>query len=397
VSTLAVHHWRGAREAADFPAFAPWLERQVGLARAVADAIGAPAGSEPYDVLLDDFEPGMRAAELDRVFGALRAGLTPLICELRENGSRPDTAWMRIPLAADAQAAFNRGVAERMGFDFSAGRLDVSTHPFCVGVGPGDTRLTTRYDPRRLLSALHGTLHETGHGLYEQGLPKAGRFGTPLAKTASAGIHESQARMWENFVGRGRSFWEWALPRLQRQLSGSAVDALDVETVFRGVNVVEPSLIRTESDEATYNLHVMLRFDVERAMIAGDLPVADLPGVWSERMRCDMGLEVPSDREGVLQDIHWAMGLIGYFPTYTLGNLYAAQLWDALSHDLPDLDGQLRRGEFSGLLEWLRTHVHAHGRRYTAPGLCERATGRPLSHEPLLRHLEGKLRPVYRV
>ena len=395
VSTLAMHRWRAAREADDFPAFAPWLERLVRLNRDTADARGVPEGGEAYDALLENLEPGMRAAELDRVFGELRTGLVPLIRELRENGTGPDTGWMRIPLATEAQVAFNRGVVERMGFDFDGGRLDASTHPFCVGAGPGDTRLTARYDGGLLLSALHGAMHETGHGLYEQGLPKAGRFGLPLAQAASRAIHESQARMWENFVGRGRPFWEWALPELQRQVSNPAVARLDVDTVFRGLNEVEPSLIRVSSDEATYNLHIMLRFDLERAMLRGDLPVAELPGAWNDRMRSDLGLEVPTDREGVLQDIHWSMGAIGSFPTYTLGNLYAAQLWDALGAELPDLDDQLRRGEFGGVLGWLRTNVHAHGRRYTAPELCERATGRPLGHEPLLRYLEGKLRPVY--
>ena len=395
VSTLSMSRWREARENGDFAAFAPWLERLVGLNRATAEALGVPPGGELYDALLENYEPGMRAAELDRVFGELRAGLVPLIGELREVGTRPDTAWMDIPLAVDAQVAFNRGVVERMGFDFSGGRLDVSTHPFCESAGPGDTRMTTRYEEKQLLSALHGTMHETGHGLYEQGLPKPERFGEPLAEAASMGIHESQSRMWENLVGRSRPFWEWALPELQRQVGDPAVAALDVDTVYRGLNVVEPGLIRIESDEATYNLHIMLRFDLERALLRGDLAVADLPGAWNERVRADLGLEVPGDKEGVLQDIHWSMGAIGYFPTYTLGNLYAAQLWDALGRDLPDLDDQLRRGEFGGLLGWLRTHVHAHGRRYTAPELCQRATGRPLSHEPLLRYLEGKLRPVY--
>jgi carboxypeptidase Taq len=395
VSTLSMSRWREARENGDFAAFAPWLERLVRLNRQTAEALGVPDGGELYDALLENYEPGMRARELDRVFGELRTGLVPLIRELREEGTRPDTAWMDIPLAVDAQVAFNRGVVERMGFDFRGGRLDVSTHPFCESPGPGDTRLTTRYDEKQLLSALHGTMHETGHGLYEQGLPKAERFGQPLAEAASMGIHESQSRMWENLVGRSRPFWEWALPELQRQVGDPAVAALDVDTVYRGLNVVEPDLIRIESDEATYNLHIMLRFDLERALLRDDLAVADLPGAWNERVRADLGLEVPSDKEGVLQDIHWSMGAIGYFPTYTLGNLYSAQLWDALSRELPDLDDQLRRGEFGGLLGWLRTHVHDHGRRYTAPELCQRATGRPLGHEPLLRYLEGKLRPVY--
>ena len=394
VSTLGMHAWREARERSDFAAFAPWLEKLVALNRRTAECLGVPEGGELYDALLDSYEPGMRAAELDRVFAELRAGLVPLIRELSENGTPPRTDWMSIPLAVDAQVAFNRGLVQRMGFDFGAGRLDVSTHPFCEGSGPGDTRLTTRYEDG-LMSALHGTLHETGHGLYEQGLPKAERFGQPLAEAASMGIHESQSRMWENFVGRGKPFWEWALPELQRRVADPAVAALDVETVFRGLNTVEPHLIRIESDEATYNLHIMLRFDLERAMLRGDLPIADLPGAWNERMQADLGLDVPDDARGAMQDIHWSMGAIGYFPTYTLGNLYAAQLWEAIRGALPGLDGELRRGEFGGLLGWLRDHVHRHGRRYTAPELCERATGRPLSHEPLLRYLEGKLRPVY--
>ena len=397
VSTLAMHAWREAREKSDFPAFAPWLEQLVKLNRDTAEHLGVPQGGELYDALLENFEPGMRAAELDRVFGELRAGLVPLIRELTEGGTPPDTGWMSIPLDVETQAAFNHGVVERMGFDFHGGRLDVSTHPFCEGAGPGDTRLTTRYDATQLLSALHGTMHETGHGLYEQGLPKEQRFGQPLAEAASMGIHESQSRMWENFVGRGRPFWEWALPELQRRVSDPAVAALGVDTVFRGLNAVRPSLIRIEADEATYNLHIMLRFDLERAMLKGDLPVSELPGAWNDRMQSDLGMQVPDDRRGVLQDIHWSMGAIGYFPTYTLGNLYAAQLWSAITAALPQLEDELRRGEFSGLLGWLRENVHGHGRRYTAAELCQRATGRPLSHEPLLRYLEGKLRPVYGV
>jgi carboxypeptidase Taq len=396
-STRAMHAWRDAREASDFAAFAPWLEKLLELNRRTAAHLGIPEGGDAYDALLDTYEPGMRSAELDRLFGDLRAGLVPLIRELREEGRAPDTAWLETPLAVERQAEFNRMVVERMGFDFRAGRLDVSTHPFCESPGPGDTRLTTRYDAARMLGALHATMHETGHGLYEQNLPKAERFGQPLAEAASFGVHESQSRMWENFVGRGRPFWEWALPELQRQVDDPAVAALDVDTVYRGLNAVEPNLIRIESDEATYNLHIMLRFDLERAMLAGDLAVADLPGAWNERVRADLGLEVPDDRRGVLQDIHWSMGAVGYFPTYTLGNLYAAQLWEAVSAALPDLDAQLRGGELSGLLEWLKAHVHAHGRRHAAPELIRLATGQPLSHEPLLGYLGTKLRSVYRL
>lgn len=394
-TTLAMHTWREARERNDFAAFAPWLEKLMELNRRTAAHLGVPNGGEPYDALLDSYEPGMRAAELDRVFGELRAGLVPLIQELTESGRRPETGWMDTPLAIPAQEAFNRGVLARMGFDFAAGRLDVSTHPFCEGAGPGDTRLTTRYDERQFLSALHSSMHEAGHGIYEQNLPKAARFGQPLAEAASMGVHESQSRMWENLVGRGRAFWQWALPELQAQAGSEAISALDAETVYRGLNGVEPNLIRIESDEATYNLHIMLRFDLERAMLAGDLAVKDLPGVWAERMRSDLGLEVPDDARGCMQDIHWSMGAVGYFPTYTLGNLYAAQLWEAIDDAVPDVEGQIARGEFGGLLAWLRENVHAHGRRYTAPELCRRATGRDLTPAPLLSYLRTKLRGVY--
>ncbi|MDB4951018.1 MAG: Thermostable carboxypeptidase 1 [Gemmatimonadetes bacterium] len=396
-SALGMHAWREARERNDFAAFAPHLVTLLGLNRQRAECMGVPEGGETYDALLEDYEPGMRAAELRRVFTALRGELTPLIRAVAESPHRPDTSWQSIPLAVERQAAFNRSVLERMGFDFSAGRLDVSAHPFCESPGPGDTRLTTRYSEDELAGALTASMHEAGHGLYEQGLPKAARFGQPLGEATSTGIHESQSRMWENFVGRGRPFWEWALPQMKRDVEVPAVQALDVETVWRGMNVVAPNLVRIESDEATYNLHIMLRFDLELAMLSGDLAVADLPGAWNDRIRADLGLEVPSDAMGCMQDIHWSMGAFGYFPTYTLGNLYAAQFWATIRAELPSLDEEIRAGDFAPLLGWLRANVHAHGRRYTAPELCRRITGQPLSHEPLIAYLREKLGPIYGV
>jgi carboxypeptidase Taq len=396
-SALGMHAWREARERSDFGAFAPHLSRLLDLNRQRAELMGVPEGGEIYDALLEDYEPGMRAAELRRVFAALRAELTPLIHAIAQSPKRPDTSWQRTPLAIDKQAEFNRQVLERMGFDFNAGRLDVSTHPFCEGMGPGDTRLTTRYSDQELVSALSACMHEAGHGLYEQGLPKTERFGQPLAEAASTGIHESQSRMWENFVGRGRPFWEWALPALKSSAGLPALDGLDVDRVWRGMNVVQPGLIRIESDEATYNLHIMLRFDLEHAMLEGDLAVADVPAAWNDRMKADLGMDVPNDAQGCLQDIHWSMGAMGYFPTYTLGNLYAAQFWTAIHRDLPELDEQLRQGEMAPLLGWLRTHIHHQGRRFTAPELCQRITGSALSHEPLVAYLREKLGPIYGV
>lgn len=393
-SSHALEAWKDARERDDFPAFAPWLEKTVELNRRKAAFYGVPEGGDPYDALLDEYEPGMTAAEVERVFGALRADLAPLIAAVAESGRKPDArlASLRVPPAG--QEALCRVVLERIGFDFRAGRLDVSTHPFCEGTGPGDTRLTTRYREDAFLDGLVSCMHEAGHGMYEQGLPKAAHFGQPAAEAASFGIHESQSRMWENMVGRSRPFWEWALP-LARDAFGGALAGTTVDEVHGFLNTVEPGLTRVEADEATYNLHVMLRFDLERAMLRGDLAVRDVPGAWSERMRQDLGVEVPDDRRGALQDIHWALGAMGYFPTYTLGNLYAAQLWETIRAQLPDLDAQVARGDFAGLLGWLRENVHRHGRRFRAPELCERITGRPLSPEPLLRYLEGKLRPLY--
>jgi carboxypeptidase Taq len=394
-SSRAMHAWRDARERSDFQAFAPWLEKVIVLNRRRAEAYGVPAGGEMYDALLDEYEPGMTTAEIGRTFDALRAGLAPLIRAVAESGVKPDTAWQRIRIPVERQVEFNLGLVRRMGFDVDAGRLDVSAHPFCDGIGPGDTRLTTRYEEDAFPSALATTMHETGHALYEQNLGKEARFGQPLAEAASTGIHESQSRMWENFIGRSRAFWEWCLPQAQQAFGVAELSAVDVETVYRGMNVVEPSLIRIESDESTYNLHIMLRFDLERALLSGDLKLADLPAAWNDRVRADLGVEVPDHRHGVLQDIHWSMGAFGYFPTYTLGNLYAAQFWITIREALPGLDDEVRRGEFGGLLAWLRENVFAHGRRFTAPELCQRITGQRLSHEPLLRYLEAKLKPIY--
>ncbi len=366
------------------------------LSRAKADCYGASTAAGRYDELMAEYEPGVRSEEIEGVFSGLRARLAPLIGEIAAAGPPPPSGIHAARVPIPEQQAFSTHVAERIGFDFGAGRLDTSTHPFCQGVGPGDTRLTTRYREDEFPDALSSTLHESGHGLYEQGLPKAEFPGQPLSEAASLGIHESQSRLWENMVGRSRAFWEWALPEVRRRF-GAVIGGPSVDEVFRAMNRVEPNLIRVDSDEATYNLHIMLRFDLERALLGRDLPVTDLPGAWNERMREDLGLHVPDDRRGVLQDIHWSMGAIGYFPTYTLGNLYAAQMWEAVSRDVPALESEISRGEFGALLAWLRERIHRHGRRFPATELCERATGKPLEPEPFLRYLEGKLRPLHGV
>lgn len=396
VTTMAQFEWRGARERDDFAAFAPWLEKVIDLNRRKSAALATDDDPDPYDPLLGDFEPGMRAAEIERIFTDLRTRLTPLIAGIAESGRSPDDRIDRIHIPIDRQAAFNRRIAERIGFDFGAGRLDTSTHPFCQGIGPGDTRLTTRYREDGFFDALSSTLHEAGHGIYEQRLPKAERMGEPMGEAASLGIHESQSRLWENLVGRSRAFWTWALPEARAAFSPS-LDDIDVDEVYRALNRVEPNLIRVDSDEATYNLHIMLRFDLERGLLSGDLTVRDLPAAWNDRIRADLGLEVPDDRRGCLQDVHWSMGAFGYFPTYTLGNLYAAQLWDALRAHIPDLDNRLAEGDFTDLRAWLTREIHVWGRHFTAPELCERATGRPLSADPFISYLTEKLTPLYQL
>lgn len=394
VGSQAQEVWKHAREKSDFPHFAPWLEKMIDLSRQKAECYGVPKGGELYDALLDDYEPDARAAEIEKVFTPLADRLSALVRDLLEKGKAPSDAPIKCKIDASRQHAFGSFVIEALGFDTKAGRLDVTTHPFCSGFAPGDTRLTTRYRDEKFTDALYGTMHECGHGLYEQGLPKQDHFGEPLGDSISLGIHESQSRMWENFVGRSREFWTWALPHAQKTLA-SGLEKFTVDDLFGATNLVQRSFIRVEADEATYNLHVMLRFGIERALIRKELPVNDLPGVWNERFEKLLGVEVPDDRRGCLQDVHWSFGLIGYFPTYTLGNLYAAQFWEKINADIPDLKARIARGDFAPLLAWLREKIHVHGKRYKAGELCEKITGKPLSADPLMRHLEGKLRPVY--
>ncbi|MCW5765466.1 MAG: carboxypeptidase M32 [Phycisphaeraceae bacterium] len=392
--SLAQEAWKEARQRSDFGHFAPWLEKVMALTRRKAECYGAPPGGELYDAMLDQYEPGMRAAQVEAIFGPLRKRLAALVSRIAAAPRRPGDRLLSLKAPAAQQQAFGEAVLAAMGFDLKAGRLDTTAHPFCESIGPGDTRLTTRYTTDSFLEPLFGTMHEAGHGLYEQGLPKAEHFGEPLADSISLGVHESQSRMWENFVGRSREFWTWALPVARRCLS-PLLDQVTVDEIYGAANVVEPSHIRVEADEATYNLHIMLRFGLEREMVAGSLAIKDLPGEWNRRFKDLLGIDVPDDRRGCLQDVHWSFGLVGYFPTYTLGNLYAAQMWEKINADLPGLRAGMARGEFAPLKHWLNEKVHAHGRRYKASELCEVVTGSPLSADPLLRHLEGKLAPLY--
>ena len=393
VTALAQHHWSEARQAEDYQSFSPWLAEVIRLKREEAAVVGFAEDGEAYDALLDEYEPECTSQEVAVVFGRLREKLVPLLETIRGCSLAPDESILVREYPVEQQEQFGRMAARAIGFDFNAGRLDVSAHPFCTGTGPGDCRLTTRYDLQFFNGSFFGTLHESGHGLYEQGLPVEA-WGTPIGSAVSLGIHESQSRLWENVVGRGRAFWQYFFPKAQGFFPQSLGQTSLDDFVF-AINAVRPSLIRVEADEVTYNLHIMLRFDIERDLIAGKLTVDDLPVAWNERFRRDFGITPDSDGNGCMQDVHWSAGLFGYFPTYTLGNMYASQFYEAASKRLGDLDTQFAAAEFGPLLGWLREHIHQQGQRFTAGRLVEIVTGQSLSDEPLIRHLSERFLPLY--
>jgi carboxypeptidase Taq len=398
VRTRAQQVWQEARQHSRenpkgnaFGEFQPWLEKIVHLKQQEARAVGYKGS--PYDALLDEYEPGATAAEITKTFAALRTDLVPLVQQIGASGKKPRREIVEREYAVDRQQIFGEAAAAAIGFDFESGRLDITTHPFCSGMGPGDTRITTRYNPRHFNDAFFGILHEAGHGIYDQGL-LADSFGTPMGTAISLGIHESQSRTWENFVGRSRPFWECFFPRARQTFLGSLNDVA-LDDFYFAVNDVQPSFIRVEADEVTYNMHIILRFELEQALMTGDLKPADVPGTWNNAFMSSFGLTPPSDALGCLQDVHWSMGGIGYFPTYTLGNMYAAQFMEQARQDIGDLDGDFRHGEFGRIKGWLNEKIHRHGQRYRANELCQRVTGRPLSHTPLIHYLRNKFTPLY--
>ena len=385
------HAWAAARKADDYASFRPWLEKMIELRRAQAEAIGYD--QTPYDALLDEYEPGESTENVARVLSSLREELTPLVAAINESGRKPPSEILARNFPVETQESFGKRAAAAIGFDFDAGRLDVTTHPFCGEAGPLDVRLTTRYQQHDFGDGFFSILHETGHGLYEQGLP-AEHFGLPTGEAISLGIHESQSRMWENLVARSRGFWEHFFAPAQDAFPEALGDVQLDDWIF-AVNESKPSLIRTESDEATYNLHIVVRFELERALIEGDLTAADLPAAWNDAYTKTLGVTPPNDSDGVLQDIHWSEGMFGYFPTYALGNLYAAQLFDQAERDLGPLESRFAEGDFGSLLGWLREKVHQHGCRLSAEELAREVTGEPLSHDALMRHLRTKFGRYY--
>ena len=398
VTSLAEPAWVRAREESDWSLFAPHLAQVLSLEREAAEHLGYD--DHPYDALLDAYEPGARKARLEGMFEELKRGVVPLIravaertAERSRNGEEDRAAPLFGKFGEAEQEKFGRAVISAFGYDWERGRQDRSVHPFCIGSGPSDVRITTRFDEGWLAPALFGTMHEAGHALYTQGVnPDYAR--TPLNGGTSMGVHESQSRLWENLVGRSRPFWSHYYPRLQ-EVFPEALGGVDFETFYRAINVLEPSEIRVEADEVTYNLHILLRFELEVALMEGTLSVANLPRAWNEKMEEYLGVVPKNNASGVLQDIHWADGLFGYFPTYTIGNVLSVQLFDEAVKARPGIPDQIRKGEFSTLLGWLRENIHRHGARYYPDELVEMSTGRPLDTAPYLSYLNEKFGELY--
>jgi carboxypeptidase Taq len=389
---LAYQTWTEARPADDFGMLEPRLTKVFALEKQKADALGWEA--ERYDALLDIYEPDMRAAEVESLFTELVDGLKPIVeAVLPAVGDKPD--FLSLSYEIDKQQAFSEWIVSHIGFDYERGRLDVSPHPFTGTIGPGDVRQTTKYVENNLMMSVYASLHETGHALYEQGIPEE-MMNLPVGDTPSLGMHESQSRMWENQVGRSRAFCDFMLPHLKEQFPDE-LGTLSPDEFHRGVNHPQRSLIRITADELTYNLHLALRFEIELAIFRDELEVSDLPDAWDAAMEKHVGIRPENRADGVLQDMHWATGTIGYFPTYTLGTLYAAAIFDKAQEELGDLSEEFRRGETRRLLDWLRENIHQEGYRYPAKELAHKVLGEPLSVRPFLDYVRTKYFDLYDV
>jgi carboxypeptidase Taq len=390
VTAVAHGAWAEARAKADFSIFRPHLEKILDLNKQLVTFF--PPADHPYDVLLDNFEPGMKTADVKAIFEALRPQQVELIKAI---AGRPqvDDAFLHLDFDEQKQWDFGVEVATAFGFDWNRGRQDRSAHPFTSSFSVDDVRITTRFEKNSGVSALFSTMHETGHGLYDQGIGHTWAR-TSLEGGASLAIHESQSRMWENLVGRSLPFWEHFYPRLQARFP-SQLGSVSLEKFYQGINKVEPSLIRVEADEATYNLHIMLRLELEIAMLEGQVAIKDLPELWNTKMKEYLGVMPPNDAQGVLQDIHWSGGMLGYFSTYALGNLISAQLWEKFKTLNPELDDQIRQGDFSALLSWLRVKIHQYGRKYEPQELVQRVTKSKIDPAPYMRYLKTKYSEIY--
>jgi carboxypeptidase Taq len=384
--------WREARMKKEFPLFHPFLQKILELKRQEADCLGH--SGERYDSLLDQFEPGAKTETIAKTLSDLRVALVGILSQISGSSHLPDNSILRGEFPESEQSSLVKEIAKSIGYDFERGSLDVTTHPFCTSLGPSDVRITTRYNASFINSAIFGIIHETGHAIYEQNLLSE-YYGSPMGEAVSLGIHESQSRMWENFVARSLAFWEYWYPQVQNYFK--AFNKIKINDFYFAINEVKPSFIRVEADELTYNLHILLRFEIERVLLSGELPVADLPKVWNEKFSAYFGLDVPDDALGCLQDVHWSAGLIGYFPTYTLGNLNAGQFFAQAQCEFGDLYQLFRRGEFAPFKNWLSEKIHRQGRRYNSAKLMEAVTGKPLDAKFLIEYLKKKYGELYQV
>ncbi|MGY4689953.1 carboxypeptidase M32 [Salibacterium sp. K-3] len=383
--------WEEAKEKNDFEMLRPYLEKLVNFSRRFAEYWGYEG--HPYDALLQDYEPGMTTEVLDDVFDRMKRRLKPLAAQVASSPSQPDTSFLFEPFAKQKQTAVSKQILQQMMYDFEAGRLDETTHPFALGLNPSDVRVTTKYDETDFRTALFGTIHEGGHALYEQNLPSDWK-GTVLCDAASMGIHESQSLFWENFVGRSKPFWENNYDLLQKE-AGETFNDVPLDDFYRAVNAAGPSLIRIEADELTYCLHIMLRYDIEKQLINGEIEVKDLPHIWNEKMNEYLGITPPDHSSGVLQDVHWSFGAFGYFPSYALGYIYAAQFHDALKRDIPGFETYCREGRLGPVQQWLTDNVHQHGKMKSPGELLKNATGESINPDHLLDYLETKYTHLY--
>jgi carboxypeptidase Taq len=383
--------WRQARQESDFSLFESNLEEIFDLTIQMAEALGYE--ERPYDALLDRYEPEMKTSELERLFGEMKAALVPLVSAIAERGDVVDDSFLFQNYAKEKQWGFGVEVIERLGFDFEHGRQDFSAHPFTTSLSQSDVRLTTRILPDQFKPGFFATVHESGHGMHGQGIDRVFDR-TPLRRSASAGVGESQSRLWENVVGRSRGFWSYWLPRLQ-EVFPAQLAGVDPDTFYRAVNRVKPSLIRIEADEVTYNLHILLRFEIENLMLDRKVRIADVPELWNAKVEEYLGLRPQNDAEGVLQDMHWGSGLIGYFPGYSLGNLLAAQFYEQALSEQPGIPAQIEAGEYRLLFDWMREKVQMPGAKYTPAELVERVTGGPIQTEPFLRYVREKYTDIY--
>lgn len=387
----AFQAWIKARQAKDFGLFRDALGELVRLLRQKAELLGYEG--HPYNAMLNEYEEGANVAQLDALFAQVRAELVAFAKELREAGKATNNDFLKVAYDKDKQWAFGIELLKGMGYDFEAGRQDVSEHPFTTTFSPLDVRVTTRVSVNDPLSMIGTCIHEGGHALYEQGLP-ADQYGLPLGAAVSLGIHESQSRLWENNVGLSRAYWSHWLSKMQAAFP-EQLGSVEVETFYRAINQVAPNLIRVESDELHYHLHVLIRYELEKGLMDGSIEVKDLAELWNAKYREFMGVEVPDDKNGVLQDVHWAEGLLGYFPTYSLGSFYAAQFFAQAQKDIPNLETEIANGNTQPLLDWLRHHIHQHGRAYTSEQLCQRITGEPLNVQHFIQYARRKYSEIY--